>query len=234
LNFLIIYEEQKLNVKEKELTLLKINSSLINDMITEIRRNQHQYDDRINSLISLASVCNDYDSLKSELLKNADIIVNNNECYDVLKLNLKLVAALIFSKINQAKASDILLELEIKNYNLTTNVPENDLIDICGILINNMIEATAPGSSCTLTIGSKENKIYIRTKNEGPKLDTELQYNLFTQGYTTKNNDPDNKKRGYGLYNLRKMILKYNGNFSVMNEYSADKLKTYIVFTVEV
>lgn len=234
LNFLIIYEEQKVYLKEKELNIIKINSSLMKDMITEIRRNQHQYDDRINALISLASVCEDYNSLKSELLKSTNIIINNNPDYDVLKLNLKLVAALIFSKMNQAKASNILLAVEIKKYNLETDVPENDLIDILGIMINNMLEFTPANSSCTLTIDSTNNKLIIKTKNVGPKITVKLQNNLFTKGYTTKDDGTDNMKHGYGLYNLRKTVLEHKGNFYVMNEYSADRLKTYIVFIVEV
>ena len=234
LNFIIIYEENRVFQKEKELSATRINSALMENMINEIRRTQHQYDNRINALTSLASVCKDYDTLKNEILKNTDIMLNDNTDYDVLKLNLKLVAALIFSKINQAKESGITLSIEIKNYSLSTKVPEYDLIDIIGIMINNMLEATPDNSACTLTLNSIDDKILIQTKNEGPKLTTELQNNLFSQGYTTKQNETDNKKRGYGLYNLRKTVLKYGGSFSVMNEYSADRLKTYIVFTVEV
>nr|MCR5701708.1 GHKL domain-containing protein [Lachnospiraceae bacterium] len=230
----IIYEENRIFQKEKELDLTRINSALMENMINEIRRTQHQYDNRINALTSLASVCKDYDTLKNEILKNTDIMLNDNTDYDVLKLNLKLVAALIFSKINQAKESGITLSIEIKNYSLSTKVPEYDLIDIIGIMINNMLEATPDNSACTLTLNSIDDKLLIQTKNEGPKLTTELQNKLFSQGYTTKQNETDNKKRGYGLYNLRKTVLKYGGSFSVMNEYSADRLKTYIVFTVEV
>lgn len=234
LNFIIIYEEKIVFQKEKELNSTRINSALMENMIAEIRRNQHQYDNRINALLSLANVCSDYGSLKNEILKCSETIINNNADYDVLKLNLKLVAALIFSKTNLAKESNILFSVKINNYDLRTNVPEYDLIDILGIMLNNMLEATNENSSCTLTLDSLDNKVIIKTKNEGPKLTSKLQNNLFTQGYTTKNNENDNKKHGYGLYHLRKTVLKYNGNFSVMNEYSADRLKTYIVFTVEV
>lgn len=234
LNFIIIYEEKIVFQKEKELNSTRINSALMENMIAEIRRYQHQYDNRINALISLANVCSDYDSLKNEILKCSETIITNNTDYDVLKLNLKLVAALIFSKNNLAKESNILFSVKINNYDLRTNVPEYDLIDILGIMINNMLEATNENSSCTLMLDSKYNKVIFKTKNEGPKLTSELQNNLFTQGYTTKSSENDNKKHGYGLYNLRKIVLKYKGNFSVMNEYSADRLKTYIVFTVEV
>ena len=234
LNFIIIYEEKIVFQKEKELNTSQINSVLMENMISEIRRNQHQYDNRINALISLANVCVDYDSLKTEILKCSETVINNSTDYDVLKLNLKLVAALIFSKTNLAKESNILFSVIINNYNLKTNVPEYDLIDILGIMLNNMLEAANENSSCTLTLDSNNNKVIFRTKNEGPKLTSKLQNNLFTQGYTTKNKENDNKKHGYGLYNLRKTVLKYNGKFSVMNEYSADRLKTYIVFTVEV
>lgn len=88
LNFIIIYEEKIVFQKEKELNTSQINSVLMENMISEIRRNQHQYDNRINALISLANVCVDYDSLKTEILKCSETVINNSTDYDVLKLNL--------------------------------------------------------------------------------------------------------------------------------------------------
>ena len=88
LNFIIIYEEKIVFQKEKELNTSQINSVLMENMISEIIRNQHQYDNRINALISLANVCVDYDSLKTEILKCSETVINNSTDYDVLKLNL--------------------------------------------------------------------------------------------------------------------------------------------------
>ncbi len=231
LNLLIAYEEQRLLQKEILLKNTEFNSSLMQEMITEIRRTQHQYEDRLNSIISLVNVCLDYDTLKEELLKYSDKLTIITNEYDILKLNYKLLAALIFSKINEAKSINKHLNVTITNYNITTKVSENELVDILSIMINNMLDATPTNEACEVTLGSKNSRIIIKTKNEGPKITPTLQEKLFTKGYTTKE---DIKSHGFGLYNLKKIILNYDGYFMVMNEYSPDKKKTYIVFTVEV
>ncbi len=234
LNYLVIYEEQKISQKDIELKNAEKNARLMDNMITEIRRTQHQYDNRINAMISLTKVCDSLESLKLELLKYSETLMNEDSHYDVLRLNYKIIAALIFSKINEAKESSITLNIEIYKYNLSSCMPEHILADILGIMLNNMIEATNQGSLCSLTLDSYNNRTVFKSKNEGPKLDADLQSKLFSKGYTTKASSDTNEKHGYGLYNLRKMVLEYGGSFSVYNEYSADRLKTYIVFMVEV
>ena len=232
LNFLILYEENEVNKIKDELAIVKSNSNLMDNMIKEIRRTQHQYDDRINAIISLASVCEDYESLKTEMLQQAETLTKEPANYNILKINLKLIAALLFTKANQAASNGINFDIKIKKNHLTSNANEKDLLDIFSILINNMLEATPKNSHCFMIIDSSNGKTKIITSNEGPKLDEELQSLLFTDGYTTKKNQ--DAKHGHGLYTLRKLVLKNAGSFGVVNEYSADRLKTYIVFTVEV
>ncbi len=231
LNFLIFFEENRIIQKDMLLKNARLNSLLMQDMITEIRRTQHQYDNRLNSIIALANVCDDFETLRKELQSYSTKLATETNNHDILKLNYKLVAALIFSKTNEAKAVDKTIKTHIYNYNLTTQVSEYELVDILGIMINNMLDAIPSGSECELNIRCDSNKVVITTKNEGPKITPSLQKKLFSRGYTTKN---EKSTHGFGLYNLRKIVLEHDGSFMAMNEYSADKQKTYIVFTVEV
>lgn len=230
LNFLIVYEEQKVSKSNLELELSKRNSLLMNSMIAEVRRVQHQYDDRINSIASLAVVCNDIDTLKSKLLEYTDKKIIEPENYELLKLDHKLVSALLYSKANQAKDKGIKMLITINSYDLSSQANEMDLVDILSILINNMLDACVTDDPCSITIENTDDRLSITTKNIGPKLDVDLQKSLFKDGYSTKSNE--DSKHGHGLYNLKKLVQQYEGSFGVYNEFVDNK--TFILFKVEV
>ena len=230
LNFVIVYEEQKIHKTTIELELTKRNSALMDNMIQEIRRVQHQYDDRINSIISLAKICEDFDTLQNSLLEYTESGAIRSANYNLLKLDMKLVAALLYTKANQAKDKGIDMTINLNSYTLCSQATEMDLVDILSILINNMFEACSKNDPCSLTLNNHNKRLIITTKNIGPELNIHLQKALFSDGYTTKNDS--SRKHGHGLYNLKKIVDRYSGNFSVFNEHLDQK--TYILFRVEV
>ena len=112
------------------------------------------------------------------------------------------------------------MNVDIENYELETSLKENELVDLFGILIDNMLEGSPKLSECYLTINSKDQKLMVTTRNEGPKLTYQLQEKLFSKGYTTKQSYGIKKRRGFGLYNLSKLVEEYNGTYYVINEYT--------------
>ena len=84
----------------------------------------------------------------------------------------------------------------------------------CYVLIGMSVLAatfsTAPASLLSI----------ITTLNKGPLLTPEIRAKLFTAGYTTKT--CDRQKHGLGLYNLRRLVFKYNGKIYLENDYLLD------------
>ena len=114
---------------------------------------------------------------------------------------------------------------------MNTKAKEPDIVEILGVLMDNMIEASDNKGKCELILDSYDNHLEIVTINKGPKLTSDIQKNLFKRGYSTKTNT-GNSQRGYGLYALSEIVKKYDGRVYVDNEYSPDGNTTYITFKI--
>lgn len=203
---------------------------IIDDLITHIREKQHDHNNHIQSMQMLPLTNKDYESLSTALLSQTKYMIDSNYLSDLLHLNLKLVCGFLISKCSEAISEEKQLKIDIKDFNLQTTVPEYELIDIIGILIDNSMEATNVGGTFTLSIRSLPNKVTIITKNIGPIVNAEFCKSIFRNGYSTKTIEGNN--RGIGLYKLKKMLDHYGGEIELNNEF--DNEQTYILFEVTV
>ena len=230
LNWDIIINQKKLIEKEKEIISYQTYLPVINELIDQVRIRQHQFDNHIQAIGMLPITHKDYNSLADAVTNYSSYISVNFNNSSLLKLNQKLLAGFLFSKCREAENKNRELKILLKNMNIQTIVPEYELINIIGILIDNGVEGVSDGESVILSINSLSNKCYIKIKNRGPILTDELRLNMFKKGYTTKKNNC--KNHGFGLYNLQQIINEYHGVIILSNE--SDNLVNYIVFEIEV
>ena len=219
------YQQQQLQLKAY-IDYLPI----INDLITHIREEQHDHNNHIQSMQMLPLTNTDYESLSTALLSQTKYMIDSTYSSDLLKINLKLICGFLISKCSESIANGKQLKINIKDFKLQSIVPEYELIDIIGILIDNSIEATDVDGISLLSIGSSQNKINIRTQNIGPLVNDKFCNSAFKNGYSTKTSEGNN--HGIGLYKLKKMIDHYDGKIELSNEF--DNKHTYIVFEVDV
>lgn len=236
INYIIIFEEMTIQKKDTELKAIKQESKILDELISEIRSKQHEYDNRIATISALPVLNKDYESLSSALEAYTNYVKDDNEIIEILHIKNRLIASFLFYEYKEFARNNKTLNLNIKSYQIETNTPEPVLVDILSIMITNMFEAIESGDKCELSINSLDGKAIIQTKNKGFELTRDIHINLFKQGYSTKETSPDGKniRRGYGLYNLRKILNAYKGTFEVYNQYSDDKSETFIVFHIEV
>ena len=189
---------------------------IVDELIEQVRGRQHSYDNNIQSLSALAMTCNDYESLRSELLKNIDVMSHSDLPIFLLKFNLKLLSGLLFQKYSVAAKQGIHMDFTIKNYNIQSAVPEYIIVEAVGILMDNAIEASSENDTIYITIDCTQNKFHFHIMNVGPTFTSEFYKNIFTRGYTTKSSTGRN--HGLGLNHLLEMSKKYNGRLGVGNE----------------
>ena len=226
-----IHTKQKEKGIKYELDVYNSKILELKELINEVRSKQHQYENRFATIAALPYTHHDYLSLKQALIRYSEYISADISDLAVLQINRLIVAAFLFSKLKMAQRENKLLHIIVKNPILSTSIPEEELVEILGIMIDNMLEAYKTGSKCELTLDSKNDMIIICSINEGPILTAELQQNLFTQGYSTKCNFNEGT-RGYGLYNLMQIINRYEGKVYIDNEFSSDNTITYIKFCI--
>ena len=80
---------------------------IVDELIEQVRSRQHGYDNNIQSLSALSLTCTDYESLKTELLKNIDYMSSSDLPVFLLKFNLKLLSGLFFQKYSVAQKASI-------------------------------------------------------------------------------------------------------------------------------
>ena len=170
----------------------------------------------------------DYNSLSNALTNNVAQIMQSLQNASLLKLNLKVLAAFLFSKVQQANKKEIHIGIVVENSLLHTTVPEHELLEIAGILIDNAVEAVTQGDSITVTLNSHENKIEISTLNKGPKITPKLRAQFFQKGYTTKSANETKLQRGLGLYRLKQLVDSYDGSILLDNAASPESPLVFI------
>ena len=139
--------------------------------------------------------------------------------YDFLHLNNKLLAGLLFSKVNAALKKDIQIIVTIFNYDYTSSCSDMEIIDLAGVLIDNAIEACRPDDTIFISIGQRTDNIQsdsfrIKVENPGPAATSEFIHDIFTKKYTSKT---EKDGHGLGLSIVKGIVKKYNGQISVEN-----------------
>ncbi len=202
---------------------------IVDELIEQVRGRQHGYDNNLQSIRALAVSCDNYDTLRTELLKNIDVMSHSDLPVFLLKFNLKLLSGLLFQKYCLATKQHIHIDFTIKNYNIQSVVPEYVLVEAVGILMDNAIEASNKNDTVYITIDCIQNKFHFYIRNIGPIFTSDFFHNIFKRGYTTKLSTGRN--HGMGLNNLLEISNQYNGKLTVDNEEHFGT--TYLCFSVE-
>lgn len=226
INMNAVFTRITLSKKEAELHAYQQYQPIVDNLIQNIRMRQHNFDNAIQSFAALPLTCKDYESITSALNEYSTEAFHSNIDINLLKLNERLVAGLLYTKLQDAQKQNKILYISIKNYALQTTLPEYLLMECIGILIDNAIEAVPQDSVISLQLGSENGQVIVEVKNPGPCLSDQLLKKIFEMGYTTKNDTQ--KKHGLGLPFLKKIIRQYHGTISCQN--ISDGTENYIVF----
>lgn len=169
-NFDGILFQKEFNDTKKELESYEHYMPIVQELIDYIRIRQHDFDNCLQAVQMFPVIYEDYDSITKALNsfeKHAEI---DHTKLELLKINLKLVAGFLISKSSDAKALGKNVQIKIKNYNLSTSLPEYTLIELYGILMDNALEAISEGDTVFIEINSKDGKIIFNIRNKGPVI----------------------------------------------------------------
>lgn len=183
----------------------------LNKLIQKTLASQHEYDNRIQSLINTSENTKNYKKLLNELQKS--------NLSSLLKLENKLLAGLLYYKYCQAQEKHIELDISILNPLCKSHANEFELVDSVGILLDNALEASSEGDTIYILInqnGDADKKRFeITVENPGPVADEAFIHQIFKKGYTTKTENTE--AHGIGLKLLQSLIKKYHGSILVDN-----------------
>ena len=209
-----------LRESQKQLQSYEQYLPIIEDLIDQVRMRQHDYNNELQAISMLPISYTDYDSLTAALSKELDMSCNDHVIKNsyLLKINMKLIAGFLFSKMNLANERNIDIQIDVKNSTLTSKAEEFELLDVMSILVDNAFDATEDGGWIKVTINSDGSATTIETLNAGPKLTADMRKNFFAKGYTTKPLKDGVYSRGIGLFKLKQLVTKYHGDILLDNQ----------------
>ena len=95
------------------------------------------------------------------------------------------------------------------------HIDQNDLIVLLSNLIDNAIEAVNPfGGGVTFFASDIGDDIIFEISDDGPGINIDNIQNIFEKGISSKKE----KDHGFGLYNVKNIVQKYNGVIELNQE----------------
>lgn len=213
-NVCVLYYDQKMTVQKEQLLSYQKNLPIYESLINEIRNNQHEYSNRLQSLQNLSETCKDYHSLYSSLKKYTEEYSEPLHAYPLLQINMPLLAASLYNLFCRAEKNGIKVQFDVTSEHIVSQATETQLSDFTNTLLQNAVEACKPGDNIYVYITSHDNTFEFEIRNPVERTYTPDDITqFFKKGYTTKTSmKSDNIPHGIGLYNLLKSVIKLKGN----------------------
>lgn len=220
---IIIYEWQKTRMdaekKKAQLEMNKLYYDAYDQLILLVRERQHDMKNHINAILSLIYTTEKYEELIEKQKEYCGYVIEQNEKTKlVLSSGNPLIAGFVYSKIREAESCHIIFDYRI-GLRKETAIPEYELVDIAGILLDNAIEALHGTDEenferkIYFSIGETEESIDLLCANTSPRYEEDLTDHFFESGYSSKG-----QNRGIGLAKLKRLVQNRNGTITVYNE----------------
>lgn len=229
--YLVIRQKMSVYAKqEKELQMYKLYVKPLEDCIRDIRAKQHEFDNHLNALLNMHLTITDYNELVAAQSDYMRSLVSNrdNSYLGLLKISNKVIAGFLYSKLTSIP-KQIHIELIVGSIEIFSSVPEMELVEVLGSLIDNAVQASdEKNHDIKIYLTSEDDRFIFIIKNQHDKVPITVLGRFFERGFSTKNNE---QNHGFGLYNAKKIIKRWNGEIYVENEKIGSS--NYLSFHVE-
>jgi two-component system, LytTR family, sensor histidine kinase AgrC len=196
-------------IKNKNIEVKNAYNPLLDEIIQNIRANEHEYKNHISMLYSMIQVSKSIPEIKEKAGNYIGNINNTNVLSTVLDIESATLKAVLYSKLVECEQLGINLNYTIKNNIEEAYLDDTEITIILSNLLNNAIEATKESNNKKISIDVRKLERYkIEVKNNISGLNiepSEIEY-FFRKGFSSKGTG-----RGYGLYNVKKIVKKYKG-----------------------
>lgn len=195
--------------KEKELEITNLYNGVFEELITTIRRRQHDFHNQIEAVYSMHLTAKSLEELVDMQKEYCDNLVYENRYSKVLGCtNNSTLAGFIYTKFINAEKHGIEVDYKVI---YTGNIPISvyDLVEIIGILMDNAIEALAESElTKKIIFGLKDYEgLDLSIKNPVSGITNGDVEKFFQNGYTTKASGS-----GIGLSKIKEYQKKYKYN----------------------
>lgn len=215
LTILFASYNHKIKEQQMEIETYSKYSPIIFQLTDDIKSRQHDFKNHINTIYGIIQTSEE-ENLKSEL-ENYITSLNNSliKLDKYIEIDNKVIAAIIYSKRNIAKANNIEIIYNIDDNLSYIKLKDFELSEILNNLLDNSIKAVQKEldtfRKVIVRIGSNDKFYFIETENAGLTINESEVTKIFNKGFTTKKDE----NHGYGLFNVKKIVQSYNGKIEM-------------------
>lgn len=216
-NILLYFYIIKVDQEKKQFKVQGKYSKILKNITEEIRERQHDFKNHLNAINGLVESTKEVE-LKCKLkeyigtLNDSMIIIE-----DIVYIDSPIIRAIIYSKMSAAKNKNIKFLYSINNSFTVKNAKDYELSEILNNLIDNAFDAVESQKGeklVSIKIYVEDESNIIEVINSGTTLKPENVKRIFVRGFSTKNGD----NRGYGLYNVKKIVERNGGKVQLSLE----------------
>lgn len=201
-------------ISMEELTLVrKLAEELTGskELVESLRAQNHEFMNKLQVLSGLIQL-EKYDTAAGFIDEQIEIKHEINTISE--QIGDDLILGLVLSKYELIveKKIDFYIDQDSEVTGLPTGIRSEDVCTIIANLLDNSMEAVLGQQDkwITLFIQSDSDHFELIVSNNGPMIEDDQ---IFNKGYSTKGDN-----RGYGLFNLSRIVEDFNGRFYFTNE----------------
>lgn len=201
--------------EKKKLEMQVKYNDILEEYIQRIRATEHEYKNHLNVVYTMLEVGTD-DEIKEMVKKYIDNNKSNDKLTKLIYIDNTILKAIVYSKLCDAEKKDIKFIHNIKSNLNNSNLKDEEIVIILTNLLNNAIESAenSEKKEVELTIEEINNNnrvtYSIKVRNTGNNLESLEVSSMIKKGFSSKGTG-----RGYGLYNIQKIINSHRGNLIV-------------------
>lgn len=220
--FWLLYEWHKVKIdserKKMQLEMNELYYSAYDELITLVRERQHDMKNHINAIYGMIYTIDNYEDLVRKQKEYCQYMLDKNEETKLLlSAGNPLLAGFLYKKGQEAEAKGIGMEYKIAVDSSQYNIPEYELVEVIGILVDNAIEALEllqnNMKKIRINITCNKGNMSIEVANSSKDIESNKIEEFFRADFSSKGSG-----RGIGLSKLKKMVKKRNGEIVVSNE----------------
>lgn len=135
----------------------------------------------------------------------------------------------IISFITQKNTIKIPIIHDIQFYELNEHTPLSMVLFFLGLLLDNALES-GTNKALYIRVSIAEESILVSVSNEYKRKSNDDFQNMFKKGHSTKSSNG----RGYGLYNLSRIVAKQKGEILVDYNFRERHKCNYLTITIKI
>ena len=207
--FVSLYRNDKENKKSE---LKQSINPLIQELLDEMKASEHEYKNHLNILYCMIQVCKE-DELRDRAKKYiGNVFENKNLLSNLSYIENTILKGVLLSKINQAEKNEIICKYKIDSQLEGIALDDSELTVVLSNLLNNAIESASKSEKKYIDIFTtyQNGRYIIEVSNSVSNLTEDMIPSISKVRFSTKGTG-----RGYGLYNINKIVNKYKGKINM-------------------